>query len=483
MARPTLVPNASGHGIDGWRKARGWVLAGSALAVTAPACALGGGPITAITGATLVDVSNRGQSTRDIPDAVVVMQDGAILAAGPAAGTPIPAGATILARPGKFIIPGLVDGFSGLQNQAEANAELYEGVTTIVGSGDDRRGHLFEHADPSPHVYALDSAGSTDDFSLLREQPGWHDKLADGSNPHELSPEETTAQLQATAKRGTRVIWIGHNITPANTAAIISQSRALGMATYGEFVATPYQAGIQNGVDALLHMSRYELGLAPGKLLQPLAADPEGKQANDAYAAAISLPADSATVQDYGKLLAQSGTALIPTFALFYTSLPDHRNLWKEKVASIIDPHTLVLNSDPDTGDMDVQPDKEEKFEHGTQLLWAINGTLMAQKPLYLAASGASTLGALPGIALHVELELLVRRGLTPRQALAAATNNYAEKMNWHELGMVAPGRRADLLVVDADPAVDIRNADQISDVVLSGRVLDRAKLLVKAKS
>jgi hypothetical protein len=457
------------------------VLAWSILAVLAPAAAWAA-PV-AITGATLVDVSARGRASHDIPDAVVVMDGGRITAAGPASATPIPAGATILARPGKFIIPGLVDGFSGLQNQAEANAELYEGVTTIVGSGDDRRGHLFEHADPSPHIYALDSAGSTDDFSLLRDQTEWHDKLADGNTPHELTPEETTAQLQATARRGTRVIWIGHNITPANTAAIISQSRKLGMATYGEFVATPYQAGIENGVDALLHMSRYELGLAPSPLLVKLASAPEGRDANEAYAAAISLPANSDAVKDYGNLLSQSGTALIPTFSLFYTSLPDHRNLWKEKAASIIDPHTLILNSDPDTGDMDDQPAMQEKLAHGTKLLWAINGTLMQAKPLYLAASGASTLGALPGIALHVELELLVRRGLTPREALAAATSNYAEKFGWKELGAVEAGRRADLIVLDADPTQDVRNADQISDVILAGAPLDRAKLLTKPKT
>ena len=446
------------------------------LAIIAPAAAAP----TVITGATLVDVSDRGRATHDIANAVVVIDAGRIVAAGPAAATPIPPGAATLARPGKFIIPGLIDGFSGLQNQAEANAELFEGVTTIVGSGDDRRGKLFEHASPGPHLYTLDSAGSTDDFSLLREQPDWHDKLADGANPHELTPEETTRQLQATAKRGTRVIWIGHNITQANAAAIITQSRKLGMVTYGEFVATPYQAGIENGVDALLHMSRYELGLAPATLLPKLTSAPEGKDANEAYAAAISQPADGPAVHEYGKLLAQSGTALIPTFALFYTGLPDHRNLWKEKAASIIDPHTLVLNSDPDTGDMDVSAEKEEKLEHGTQLLWAINGTLMAANPLYLAASGASTLGALPGIALHVELELLVRRGLTPRQALAAATSNYADKFGWHELGEISAGRRADLLVLDADPTADIRNADRISDVLLDGRVLDRDKLLIK---
>jgi hypothetical protein len=449
------------------------------LATLAPATAAAAPPL-AVTGATLVDVTDRGRATHDIANAVVVMQDGKIIAAGPAATTPLPPGAAILARPGKFIIPGLVDGFCSLRNQAEANAELYEGVTTIVGSGDDRRGALFEHASPTPHLYALDSAGSTDDYSLLRAQPEWHDKLADGKSPHELSPEDTTRQLADTAERGTRVIWIGHNITAANTAAIISQSHRLGMVTYGEFVATPYHSGVENGVDALLHMSRYELGMAPPELLQTLAADPEGRAADEAYVTAIRQPPDSAPVREYATFLAQSGTALIPTFTLAYASMPDHRNLWKEKAAAILDPHTLVMNTDPATGDPDETADKIVKMEHGTRVLWAINGTYMAAHPLYLAASGASVFGALPGIGLHVEMELLVRRGLTPREALASATSNYADRFGWRELGTVAPGRRADLVIVDADPAADIRNADRISDVVLSGHLLERDKLLVR---
>ena len=455
-----------------WRR-----LAWGAIAALAPAAA-SGAPALAITGATLIDVSDRGHASHDIADAVVVIQDGRIIAAGPAATTPIPAGATLLARPGKFIIPGLVDGFCSLRNQAEANAELYEGVTTIVGSGDDRRGALFEHANPGPHLYPLDSAGTTDDYSLLRPQPEWHDKLADGKSPHELSPEDTTRQLQDTAKRGTRVIWIGHNITAANTAAIISQSHRLGMVTYGEFAATPYRTGVENGVDALLHMSRYELGMAPAELLPPLITDPDGRVADQAYYTAISQKPDSAPVREYANFLAQSGTALIPTFTLAYASMPGHRNLWKEKAAALIDPRTLVMNTDPATGDPDATADRLDKMERATRVLWDINGTYMAAHPLYLAASGASVFGALPGIALHVEMELLVRRGLTAREALAAATGNYADKFGWHELGAVAPGRRADLLVVDGDPTADIRNADRIDDVLLSGVVLDRDRLL-----
>ena len=87
-------------------------------------------------------------------------------------------------------------------------------------------------------------------------------------------------------------------------------------------------------------------------------------------------------------------------------------------------------------------------------------------------------MGTMPGISLHTELELLVRLGLSPREALAAATNNYSLQFGWNELGLIAPGRRADILVVDGDPTVNIWNARRISTIILNGEILDRDSLL-----
>lgn len=87
-------------------------------------------------------------------------------------------------------------------------------------------------------------------------------------------------------------------------------------------------------------------------------------------------------------------------------------------------------------------------------------------------------MGTMAGISMHTELELLVRLGLSPREALAAATNNYALQLGWNELGQITPGRRADMVVLDADPTANIWNARNISGIVLDGNVLDRESLL-----
>jgi len=99
-----------------------------------------------------------------------------------------------------------------------------------------------------------------------------------------------------------------------------------------------------------------------------------------------------------------------------------------------------------------MEEDLQKKAAQSALRLWHINGTIFSAFPHYLAGSGADAMGTMPGISLHTELELLVRLGLSPREALAAATNNYAIQFGWNELGLIVPGRRADILVVDADP-------------------------------
>lgn len=95
-----------------------------------------------------------------------------------------------------------------------------------------------------------------------------------------------------------------------------------------------------------------------------------------------------------------------------------------------------------------------------------------------LAGTDIATAWMVLGAALHEELRSLVEAGLTPLEALRTATWNaarYFDKAG--EFGAVAPGRLADLVLVDADPLVDIRNTRRISGVVANGRYLDRASL------
>jgi hypothetical protein len=202
-----------------------------------------------------------------------------------------------------------------------------------------------------------------------------------------------------------------------------------------------------------------------------------------------------AHLRAYASFLAAHHAALMPTFSLYYVELPGHRDLWKEPAAALLNPDRMVHPTDPATGEMLyplppwtrhlpaagqrwMEADLQKKADQAAMRLWRINQTIFSAFPHYLAASGADADGTMPGISLHTELELLVRLGLSPREALAAATNNYALQFGWTDLGQIAPGRRADILVLDADPTANIWNARRITTLIEDGNVLDRESLL-----
>jgi len=442
-----------------------------------------------------VDVTGWGDSARDLQNAVVIVSNGRITDVGPAGAVPIPKGAQIVDCTGKYLIPGLVDGYAGMNSQAQANANLYMGVTTVVARADAERGFIDFGAHPSPHIYAIDSVGVTDDWSLLARKPEWVAKLREGAHPIELSPEDTARQIADSAQLGARVLLIGPVVTAANAQWIISRAHDLHLVTYGDFVATPDRVGDEAGADALLHMDRYILGVIPNELQTPLVDDPLGPSAATALDYSERVPPTDARLRTYAQFLANHHAALLPTFSLHYVELPNHRNLWKDPAAALLDRARMYDPTDRATGDMFyplppwsrrlpgaaqrwLEADYQKKADQAAMRLWRINETIFSAFPHYLAGSGADAMGTMPGISLHTELEMLVRLGLSPREALAAATNNYALQFGWTDLGQIAPGRRADILVVDGDPTTNIWNARNISVLIEDGNILDRDGLL-----
>jgi len=448
-----------------------------------------------LSGGTVIDVTNWGDSAHDLPNAVVIVRDGRITDVGPASDIQIPKGARVIDCTGKFLIPGLIDGFAGMSSQGAANADLYMGVTTVVARADKERGYIDFAASPAPHLYLIDSVGVTDNWSLLAHQPEWSARLREGTRPVELNPEDTARQIAEIARSGTRAVLIGPYVTAANAQWIINRAHELHLAAYGEFAATPYRVAVEDGVDVLLHMDRYDLGVIPDELQQPLVDDPDGPSAATAYDYSERVPPTDARLRNYARFLASHRSALMPTFSLYYVELPGHRNLWKEPAAALLNPSSMYHPTDPATGEMMyplpqwtrrlpgptqrwMEASQQKKADQAAMRMWRINETIFAAFPHYLAASGADAMGTMPGISLHTELELLVRLGLSSREALAAATDNYAQQLGWTELGEIAPGRRADILVLDADPTDSIWNARRISTLILDGNVIDRPALL-----
>jgi imidazolonepropionase-like amidohydrolase len=100
-----------------------------------------------------------------------------------------------------------------------------------------------------------------------------------------------------------------------------------------------------------------------------------------------------------------------------------------------------------------------------------------------LAGTDVANPGTAHGVSMHRELELLVRAGLTPTEALAAATSQPADQFGLDDRGRIAPGLRADLLLVRGDPTVDILATREIVAVIRGGALVNRESLAAEIAS
>jgi imidazolonepropionase-like amidohydrolase/Tol biopolymer transport system component len=85
--------------------------------------------------------------------------------------------------------------------------------------------------------------------------------------------------------------------------------------------------------------------------------------------------------------------------------------------------------------------------------------------------------GQQQGLAAHWEMWSFVRGGWTPLEALKAATITPARSLGFRDIGSLEPGKLADLVILNADPTVDIQNSDEVSKVMLNGRLYDALTL------
>ncbi|MGB0036766.1 MAG: amidohydrolase family protein, partial [Candidatus Acidiferrales bacterium] len=139
-------------------------------------------------------------------------------------------------------------------------------------------------------------------------------------------------------------------------------------------------------------------------------------------------------------------------------------------------------------------PNPPSQDDRGTAAWWQrqfendrkLTGEMHRAGVRMLAGSDSLDRYVFVGTSLHDELRLLVEAGLTPLEALQTATRNPADFLGSRDFGAIVPGRRADLVLLDADPLRDIANTRKISAVVLGGKYFSREDLdtmLAKARA
>jgi hypothetical protein len=441
----------------------------------------------ALVGGTVVDVADYGNSAHDLHDATVLIHDRLIVAVGARGSVNVPPNARVIDATGQFLIPGLIDGFAAQRSAGQAKAHLAMGVTTIIGLSDDRRGLLMDF-DPEPHIRRLDAVTGYDQ-SHLDPPPDTIGELR--ARARRLSASELAAYVDAKAWDGYEVLLLMYPLDLEQVRAVVAAARRHGIATIGELGHASYVDAARAGVQAFVHLNRIASELAPRELRREIADHPfpanSGPLRRRFETFLAGLGPDQAEVRAYAEALGRTPVALMPTTALFVAGTElDPRNPWASEIGPLVDPHDVHLPLDRATGaappspglPADVLPLMTRAAEH----LLALQSAFIAAGSHYLAGSGTTAFGVLPGDGLHWELKLLTRLGLTPRQALAAATSNYGAVFGWTDRGAIAAGRRADLVLLREDPTAEVGNSRAIARVFLDGRELNRSELLRVAR-
>jgi imidazolonepropionase-like amidohydrolase len=398
----------------------------AAMAETAAAISPAPSPAIAITGATILDMTAR----RPVVGTVVIV-DGRITAVGPSNRVTIPADAVVLDATGKFVMPGLWDMHAHFEQVEWGPIYLAAGVTTVRDVGNE-----------------LDFVVAVRDEVAAGKGIGPRMLLAgiiDGPGPNGLgairaaTAEEARQRVDRYHDAGFDQIKIYSSISPEVLRAIAAEAHRLGMTVTGH---------VPEGMNAL---TAIDAGMDQINHAQYLTAVAD----SDALIAALK----------------RHKTVVDPTLAL-YELLARPTN---QPIASF-EPGIRTVARELETplggfgSSPDVAPMRRRRFEDEVAIVGRLH---RAGIPVV-----AGTDQSVPGHSLHREIELYVKAGFSPLDALKAATVVPAQVMGKSaDSGTIEVGKRGDLIVLDGNPLDDVANTRRIHRVVTGGRVFDPAPL------
>jgi imidazolonepropionase-like amidohydrolase len=392
------------------------------------------GPSLAITNVRVFD------GVKVLPKATVVIAAGKIRAVG--AAVKPPAGATVVDGSGATLLPGLIDSHTHSWGNVLARAAAF-GVTTELD--------MFTTPDFAKAMHDEQAKGGgldrADLFSAgyLATAPGGHGTEYGLLVPTLTKPEEAQGWVDARLAEGSDYIKIVLEDAHLYGRSIPTLDRAT--------VAALVVAAHRRGKLAVVHVSSEDDAEAA------LAAGADGL---------VHVFTDRAPEAKFVELA--HGRFVIPTLTVVESTTggASGESLTKDDaIAPYLeeDEATNLGRSFPKRGALDF----------GNAL--AAVRQLHAQGVPILAGTDAPNPGTAHGASVHRELELLVQAGLTPVAALAAATSVPAKAFRLADRGRIAPGLRADLVLVQGDPTVDIRATRRILHVWKLGHEIARAKV------
>jgi len=463
-------------------------LAVSLLAVSIAAQAPIPSADVAIVGATIVDVSDAGRAKGDIENSIVLISRGRIAEVGDRQHVRLPPHAHVVDAKGAFLIPGLIDAYGAMRNAHFADAYLYEGVTTVMvplapdDAMIDGETTVFRPASGPSLVTSTPISGYSTNGDIAHAHP-W---TAHRTEDQRASLATLKTEIANAAAQGSQVVAVDQDVWPDQLDAIVAEAHRLGLAVSAQPAFTTYPYAAHAGVDVFARNDRYTLAATRAQDFLAYSDDPVGPGSRPAVRAVCQADALGARIDDFAAQLSGTHTALMPILSMEATADDvGGPNPWSLRSSIFVTPGDLDNPVDPKTGVrpyLEQHPADRERLQACARSKQSIDRRLHAGGAIYVAGTSVPSYGVMPGGGLHEELRRLGEIGLTPREALAAATSNAADALRLSDRGRIEAGRRADLVVLSADPRVDIGAVDAIREVLIEGRRVDRDALMATAK-
>lgn len=389
----------------------------------------------------------------------VVVTDGKIASIAPAGKAQVPAGAVKIDGTGKYLMPGLGELHAHIPGGQAPDADIERTLFLYVASGVTTiRGML---GDPRHLVYRERVArGEVLGPRIYTSGPSFNGNTA-------KTPDAATAMVVEQKKAGYDLLKIHPGVPRDAFDAMAARADALEIPFAGH---VPEAVGLMRALEAkyrsIDHLDGYVEALVPNA---------SGSQV---FGVNLAPQADESRIPALVKATRAAGTWQVPTEILLVNWLSDEdpQAMAKRPEMQYVAPGILtkwIAQKQGFTAKYS-QADRQRLLALRRKLIKALHDGGVS----FALGSDAPQTWNVPGFSAHRELGALVEAGLTPYQALKTGTANVGSYFGTQAtVGTVAVGRRADLVLLDANPLTSIANSSRIAGVMVNGQWLSKADI------